>query len=581
MPMDTRTFEDAVTALNGIIRGKTGPAGPDKRETWKAQHELMFRHLQLLELEEPVSRLSIIHVAGTKGKGSTCAFTESILRTSGLQTGLFTSPHLENIRERFRFNGVPVSEEIFCQHFWWCWDRLQACAKKGVPMPRFFRFLTLMALRMFSAENVDVVILEVGLGGRYDATNVVKAPAVCGITSLGFDHTDVLGHTLSEIASAKAGILKAGVPAFSAPQPIEAMETLQKEAEMLKTQLEVAPPLETYNRGNLRLGLEGDHQRINAALAIALCRCWSQRSGLKQHWSLEEKELSKGILPETYMRGLADAQWPGRAQIVYDKLPGGEKEMISRTLFTNGSKPQNVGRLTFYLDGAHTPESTEACAKWFCLAVKREQSHETVNARSFLPDQSFSKVSQIRITGYSYNLRQLSEHGRKWTSPTRVLLFNCMPKRHPQCLIPPILSTCSQKGCPIQFAIFVPPYSSCTFITSHSTSDVAATAAQTDVSWQHFLQESWEAMYQQELRDHKAAETARELLLGLRDDLECMNGFQYQSTRIGSSSAVIHSLPIALNWLRHRAIRDPWLNLQVLVTGSLYLVGDLLKLLKH
>jgi folylpolyglutamate synthase len=178
--------------------------------------------------------------------------------------------------------------------------------------PPYFYFLTLLALRVFHAERVDVAVLEVGLGGRWDATNVVPAPAVCGITSLGYDHMDILGHTLTLIAGEKAGILKAGVPAVTTTQPEEARVVLEQRAQKLQARtaapgrtrlppracsaagradgvrhampqvsLLTAPPLEAFAvpRGvPLQLGLAGAHQRLNAALAVQLCRIWATRA---------------------------------------------------------------------------------------------------------------------------------------------------------------------------------------------------------------------------------------------------------------------------------------------------------------
>ncbi|EFJ06055.1 hypothetical protein SELMODRAFT_431032 [Selaginella moellendorffii] len=173
---------------------------------WENHFQLVADHLKLLGLEEPVSKLSVIHVAGTKGKGSTCAFVERILRASGFRTALFTSPHLLDIRERFRLNGEEVSEETFNKYFWWCWDHLQANEAPyatSLSVPHNFSiqdvyvggcektrlcFLILL-YGLTRDQQVDVAILEVGLGGRCDATNVVRNPAICGVASLGYDHT--------------------------------------------------------------------------------------------------------------------------------------------------------------------------------------------------------------------------------------------------------------------------------------------------------------------------------------------------------------------------------------------------------
>jgi folylpolyglutamate synthase len=160
-----------------------------------------------------------VHIAGTKGKGSTSAFVESILRhyhasqspNGGFpfKTGLYTSPHLLEVRERIRINGQPLSQLDFAHYFFECWDKLTAtCAGSGTTMPTYFRFLTLMAFHVFLREKVDAAVVEVGIGGAYDATNILEKPAVCGVSSLGFDHQAILGETLPEIAWHKCGIFK-------------------------------------------------------------------------------------------------------------------------------------------------------------------------------------------------------------------------------------------------------------------------------------------------------------------------------------------------------------------------------------
>lgn len=164
-------------------------------------------------------------------------------------------------------------------------------------MPPYFYFLTLMALRVFREARVDVAVLEVGLGGRWDATNVVPAPVVCAITALGYDHMEILGSTLTLIAGEKAGILKTGVPAITCPQPEEAAAVLRSQAQLLQARqppaarlcadswavqvpLTEVPPLAEQTRAGkpCLLGLAGDHQRQNAALAVQLCRLWAART---------------------------------------------------------------------------------------------------------------------------------------------------------------------------------------------------------------------------------------------------------------------------------------------------------------
>ncbi|MCO5605615.1 hypothetical protein L7F22_059798 [Adiantum nelumboides] len=301
-------------------------------------------------LDEALSELSIIHVAGTKGKGSTCTFSESILGECGYKTGLFTSPHLIDVRERFKINRANVSEQVFLKHFWWCWDKFKINVGSDMPMPTYFRFLTLLAFKIFIEEKVDVAILEVGLGGRFDATNVVRTPTVCGITSLGFDHMEILGYTLPEIAGEKAGIFKPGIPAFTVTQQKEAMNVLQNKASELDIRLQVVSPLTKVLLNGSQLSMEGEHQLSNGALAVALCHCWAQRREDKKHLDILAQAMSKGHLPEPYIRGLISAQLLGRAQQIDDPFVKG---------------------LSFFLDGAHSPESMEVCGRWFCLAAQK------------------------------------------------------------------------------------------------------------------------------------------------------------------------------------------------------------------
>ncbi|CAL9071689.1 unnamed protein product [Musa textilis] len=200
-------------------------------------------NVEIIGVEKSLPELKIIHIGGTKGKGSTCTFCEAILRECGFRTGLFTSPHLMDVRERIRINGLDISEDKFLYYFWDCWNLLKERVDEDLPMPPLFQFLTVLAFKIFVSEKVDVAIIEVGLGGRLDSTNVVKEPVVCGITSLGMDHMEILGDTIGQIASAKAGIFKPHVPAFTVPQLPEAMLALEERASELMIPLTFAPHL--------------------------------------------------------------------------------------------------------------------------------------------------------------------------------------------------------------------------------------------------------------------------------------------------------------------------------------------------
>ncbi|XP_050577675.1 folylpolyglutamate synthase, mitochondrial isoform X3 [Bombus affinis] len=179
---------------------------------------------------EKLDTLSVIHIAGTKGKGSTCAYTEAILREHGFKTGFFSSPHLVNARERIRISGQPISKIQFTQNFWKIYKKLEHTKEHESDMPTYFKFLTILMFNIFLDEHVDVAIIEVGIGGLYDCTNIVRNPVCVGITSLGLDHTSLLGNTVEDIAYQKSGIFKSGTVAFSVPQLPQAMRILEKRA---------------------------------------------------------------------------------------------------------------------------------------------------------------------------------------------------------------------------------------------------------------------------------------------------------------------------------------------------------------
>ena len=245
-----RTFSEAVRLLNTLQANHATLESLKRagaRLNLRSLPEMRVYLSRLGYSQGDLDRLNVIHVTGTKGKGSTCAFTESVLRAHGVRTGLYTSPHLVSVRERIMLAGRPVETEKFVRYFFETWDRIQppggafaapflyvkrsflpfclilTCSIRSgsnggapyavssddaPPLPSYFRFLTLLCFHIFLQEQVDVAILEVGIGGAYDATNVIDRPVVCGITSIGIDHTDVLGDTVESIAWHKAGIIK-------------------------------------------------------------------------------------------------------------------------------------------------------------------------------------------------------------------------------------------------------------------------------------------------------------------------------------------------------------------------------------
>jgi dihydrofolate synthase/folylpolyglutamate synthase len=244
--------------------------------------ERMQEALKLLG--DPHLAAPALHVAGTNGKGSTCAFAESALRAAGVRTGLYTSPHLNHFCERIRIGGAPISEEKACALLEEIVARVPwALDDAGLT---FFEIATLMAFLAF--REVEAMVIEVGLGGRLDATNVLPRPAACAVTALGLEHTQYLGPTLGHIAAEKAGIFKRGSPAVTVEQPPEAMEVLEEKARELGISLRRAQPFAGA------IALAGEHQRANAGLACAL---------------LEESGLRHDV-----QTGFAIATWPGRLE---------------------------------------------------------------------------------------------------------------------------------------------------------------------------------------------------------------------------------------------------------------------------
>ena len=276
---------------------------------------------RLLErLGNPQHAARSIHVAGTKGKGSTAAMIASILKQAGYRVGLYTSPHLLSFTERLQADGQPIAEDDWARLTGVLKPEVEAVNKEG----KFgelttFEILTALAFAYFREIGADYQVLEVGLGGRLDATNVVK-PQVCVITSISFDHMDVLGDTLAQIAGEKAGIIKSGATVVSAPQSPEAMEVIERVCRergvrLVRVGTEVSWHKTSFSdegqafhlKGlereyDLNLPLLGEHQVENAATAVAVVEVL--------------EGMGARISAENIAEGLAKVHWPGRLQVL-------------------------------------------------------------------------------------------------------------------------------------------------------------------------------------------------------------------------------------------------------------------------
>jgi dihydrofolate synthase/folylpolyglutamate synthase len=290
-------------------------------------------------LGSPQRAYPIVHIAGSNGKGSTAAITESILRAAGLRTGLYTSPHLVDFAERIRVNGRPIGPRALARVVAGVRPHGEEAARRAGRPATFFEITTAMALVHFAEAGVDAAIVETGLGGRFDATNVL-VPAVCAITPIALEHRKQLGRTLGAIAREKAGILKCGVPAVSAAQEHAARDVLARRARTVGAPLaflgrdfHAGPVSEgifdykgfAFRLPGLRCGLAGSHQIGNAALALAACE------------RLAESGVAIG--PEAMRRGVAAARWPGRLEIILR---------------------DGTGRPRVVVDGAHNPAAARA-----------------------------------------------------------------------------------------------------------------------------------------------------------------------------------------------------------------------------
>ncbi|OAV96112.1 hypothetical protein PTTG_02137 [Puccinia triticina 1-1 BBBD Race 1] len=421
----SKGYDEAILALNSLqsnasVLAAIQAAGPQPSEQVFGQTTYYLRRLGYKPKD--LNGLNAIHISGTKGKGSTAAFCSSLLNTinPSAKVGLFTSPHLVAVRERIRINGKPISEELFAKYFWQLWERFDdgngEPVRTDLPIrPAYFRYLTYMAYHTFLAERVDASVLEVGVGGLLDPTNLIPSPIVTGVSSLGIDHVNVLGHSIAEIAGHKGGIFKPGVPALTVQQHYpETIGVLRERAHELKassfTIIPRRPDLE-----ELEIGLAGSHQKHNAAFAIALVNTflgsprrppsYSQHAPAIQDTTASAipsnqlpplpsdpsptlpartddqlpelpQQLIQPDLSDALKAGIMNTRWPGRCQTIVD--------------------PSRKG-VTWFLDGAHTVDSLELCGQWWSQQFESSTPSASRNP-SYSPSAQHKKVLIFNCT---------------------------------------------------------------------------------------------------------------------------------------------------------------------------------------
>ncbi len=322
-------YEEIVSYINAIPK-------------FTEKHSLAHTRRFLEYLGNPDRTYASVHIAGTNGKGSVCAFLTSICREAGLSAGMFTSPHLMDLRERMLFNGKKIPEETFAEIFFRVREAAEALAKEGLSHPSYFEFLYLMACCYFAEKQPDVVLVETGLGGRLDATNTLERPLVTVITSVSLDHMQYLGTTVPKIAFEKAGILKPGVPAVAWCGNPEAAAVIGKRAR------EIGAPLfrvteedirevfvnrpsgidfsvrSGYDSRQIRLRVPGAalFQTENAALAVRTAEVLWHESGLFANFFGPEREMSSGERQDAeaarfdalLRSGIRRMRWPCRME---------------------------------------------------------------------------------------------------------------------------------------------------------------------------------------------------------------------------------------------------------------------------
>lgn len=402
------TYEEAVQALQDMPHFKPPVEAKSENLGKKPEPKKDFfsldaeRHL-LQKLGNPEQRLQYIHVAGTNGKGSTCAYLTSILCESTLKVGSFTSPFLYTYNEMFVVEGEKISDEKFAEVFSFVWEQVENCRVEGF-YPSEYEILTCMAFAYFLWEKCDMVVLEVSLGGRMDTTNVIPAPVVTVITPISYDHMGILGNTLTEIATEKAGIIKNGTTVVSAPQEEEVAAVLEKVCEEKQVTLYYAPEPELVDRSLdgqefrvpselnsidenpnavFRTSLLGTYQIQNAALAITAI------------YSLASRKKGNRSTIQQIQAGIRNTTWFGRFTLLqknpYILVDGGHNRQGAQVLRESLETYFPGRKITFFM-GILKDKEVDVILDTLMPIAKKVYTLTVPNARSMPAKELAEKI---------------------------------------------------------------------------------------------------------------------------------------------------------------------------------------------
>lgn len=303
---ETFTYEEAAAYIEEIPK-------------FTKKHTLEHTKTFLKRLGNPAADRKIVHVAGTNGKGSVCAYLQAILMAEGKRTGFFTSPHLVSVNERIRVDNIQIDNETFLKVFRKVLKIVRQMVEDGIEHPSYFEFLFGMGMTAFAETDVEYIILETGLGGRLDATNAIDNPALAIITSISLDHTAILGDTIEKIASEKAGIIKPGVPVFFDGSSKKAAEVIKAKAselgvscrEVTKNAYEIQEVHRKYIAFSRRSAYDKD-----VIFQVPMCGCYQ---AMNAELALEASEYllaGEEIHMDRWKEALAELHWEGRMERV-------------------------------------------------------------------------------------------------------------------------------------------------------------------------------------------------------------------------------------------------------------------------